>query len=333
MRKIIITAVILCMSVVMLSSAAFAAETGDLLPVDVVQSPDMLEIRKVYELSPDADPGTLPREDFERGAFLYSCSDILRQVVIGDEVKTQTETETIESAKNDIDSVMSLLPPSKEITTEDGFYGVLFLNPDSIQSEVSGYGSKTSEVSVTRQYPNLSDTDTQYIPKTVDEGGKTYTLADVQWQTDNTMNVDDYEIGDRYTAIAIYSGTKTTSYVKGYTVTANYTGEVCRTGVSVIRYTVIFSGTELAIPEPEPAPTPTAEPEPSPEPDKEAGFNWFAVVIPLALLTLASAGGFTYLLLNRKKEKSGHEETVDYDYPDTYADDAGGDPGAGGGDI
>ena len=35
------------------------------------------------------------------------------------------------------------------------------------------------------------------------------------------------------------------SYVTGYTTTADYTGEVYRTGVTVIRYTVIFTGTPI----------------------------------------------------------------------------------------
>ena len=33
-----------------------------------------------------------------------------------------------------------------------------------------------------------------------------------------------YAIGDRYTAVATYTGTATSSYVTGYTVTADYTG-------------------------------------------------------------------------------------------------------------
>ena len=102
------------------------------------------------------------------------------------------------------------------MTTEEGFTGTLRLDLDSIETEVSGYGSSKQAVTATRNYPNLSDADTQYLPKTIEDNGRSLTLSDVQWQTDNTYNADDYEIGDRYTAICTYSGTKTVSYVKGY---------------------------------------------------------------------------------------------------------------------
>ena len=42
----------------------------------------------------------------------------------------------------------------------------------------------------------------------ITEGGQTLKLQDVQWQTDNTYNADDYEIGDRFTAICTYGGSK-----------------------------------------------------------------------------------------------------------------------------
>ena len=39
------------------------------------------------------------------------------------------------------------------------------------------------------------------------ENGRTMTLQDVSWQTDNTGDLDGYAMGDRYTAVATYSGT------------------------------------------------------------------------------------------------------------------------------
>ena len=34
--------------------------------------------------------------------------------------------------------------------------------------------------------------------------------------------MDGYAVADRYTAVATYTGSATSSYVKGYTVTADY---------------------------------------------------------------------------------------------------------------
>lgn len=306
------------------------SDPESVLPLDVFRDPDSMEIRKVYELAVNVDPGQIPRDSFERDNIMYECTDILREVVIGDETKTLTETETVESSKNDMDTILSLLPESKEVLTEDGFFGVLLLRSSTIKSEASGYGSSSKTVSISRSYPNLSDADTQYIPKTVDEGGVTYTLADVQWQSDNTYNVDDYEIANRYTANVTYSGSKTSSYVKGYVITADYVGEVCRTGVSNIRYTVIFSGTP--IPEPEPIPEPTTEPVLEPITEPETDYTWALIVLPLlaAAITLLIS---TYINRKKRKELPHYAQTQEYDYDDAYPDsDADVDGNSGDGD-
>jgi hypothetical protein len=300
-------------------------------------------------MSTSVDPAKLPRADFERNNVLYKYTDTLREVKTGVDTKTHIEVEMINSTRNDIETILRLLPITKEITTEDGFFGILYLNTSTIKSEISGYGSTSSTVTTTRNYPNLHDRDSQYIPKSVTEGNITYMLSDIQWQTDNRFNVDDYEIGNRYTAVATYSGTKTSSFVRGYKITAEYSGEICRTGVSVVRYTVIFSGAKIETSEPvtipaltepeteaetEPGTDTAIEPEPTTEPgtetiedpkkEKSSEFNWLAVVIPLALLAAAGIGGAVYLFLKQRKEQlNNEEETADYDYADgDYADDS-----------
>ena len=219
MKRFIIFILALCLTVSVFQIPAYALEPYELLPIDVVYYPNHLEIRKIYEMAASVDPANIPRSSFKRDDISYKCTDILRQVIIGDETKTHTETETIENKKNDIETILQVLPPTKETLTKDGFSGVLYLNTSTIKSEIAGYGSTSSSVSVTRNYPNLYDMDTQYIPKSVTENNITYTLDDIQWKADNTYNADDYEIGNRYTAVVTYSGTKTSSYVKGYKIT------------------------------------------------------------------------------------------------------------------
>jgi hypothetical protein len=336
MRKAILMAITLCVAVSLISGTALAAESNrpvtdtdspdsysELLPVDMIQYPDRLEIRKIYELSPGVDPGRLPRGGFERGDYAYTCSDILREVVIGEESKTVTVTETAESKKNDMDTILGLFPQYREYGADEDFAGALLLNTATIKSEVSGYGNSSTPYTVSRNYPNLSDADTQYIPKSIEDNGKTLLLQDVQWRTDNTYNADDYEIGDRYTAIVTYGGTKTSSYVKGYTITADYSGEVYRKGVTLIRYTVIFTGTEnLAL-----AQEPEAESRSNP--GASAGAGWISILIS-TLALLGSGAGVTYIALKTRKETS-HETISGYDHPDLYVD--GGDPGPGGGEF
>lgn len=177
------------------------------------------------------------------------------------------------------------------------------------------YGSSTQPVTATRTYPNLANQDLNHLPKSITEGGRTLTLQDVQWQTDNTYNADDYEIGDRFTAVCTYGGSKTVSYVTGYTTTANYSGEVYRTGVTVIRYTVIFTGTPME---------PVAE-----EQSQSGGLNWLMVALPV-LAALGAGTEGTYFFMKRKERKMYEELAESSNAADSRRGDDG-DPGTGGG--
>ena len=287
-----VTASLLLLTILMLPANAASVDVADpeaMLPVDIIIDQDNKEIRKVYDLSPSTDPSTLPMEQFDRDGLRYECTDVLREVIIGSETKTVTQTETVESSKKDMDTILSLLPQEKEVTTEEGFSGTLTLDLDSIKTEPAGYSSSTQPVTATRTYPNLADQDLNHLPKSITEGGRTLTLQDVQWQTDNTYNADDYEIGDRFTAICTYGGSKSVSYVTGYTTTADYTGEVYRTGVTVIRYTVIFTGTPI-------------EQEVTEQQEPEGSFQWLMVALP-ALVALVAGTGGTYFIMKRKERK------------------------------
>ena len=191
-------------------------------PTSIVRNDDGTELKKIYDLSPEDDPAGIPRSDFRQDGFQYTLTDLLKQELPENESRQHTEHVSIESAKKDMESVLALLPQERDFITDDGLMGTLTLRLDTVQVEPSGYGSSTKQLSVKRSYPNLAEQDTQYIPKSIEDGGRTLTLSDIQWQTDNTANMDGYAVADRYTAVATYTGSATSSYVKGYTVTADY---------------------------------------------------------------------------------------------------------------
>lgn len=198
-------------------------------------------------------------------------------------------------------SVLALLPQEKEFVTDDGLTGTLSLRLDTVQVDVAGYGSSTKEVSATRTYPNLAGQDTQYIPKTIQDGGKTLTLQDVRWQTDNTASMDGYGVGDRYTAVATYTGSATSSYVTGYTVTADYTGTVSRIALNKTRYVAIFEGTPLR-------PMETVI-DVSDASAPASAFHWAYVLVPLGLIAAAGGGiGIAIFLKRRKEMDDGGED-------------------------
>ena len=190
----------------------------------------------MYDLGPEDDPGGIPRSDFEQDGYHYTLTDLLKQELPANESRQHTETVSVNSKSKDMGAVLALLPQTKEFITEDGLSGVLTLKLDTVKVEAAGYGSSTKTVTATRTYPGLADQDTQYIPKTIQDGGNSMTLQAVDWQTE----------GDgHFTAMASYSGSATSSYVKGYTVTADYAGTVSRINLNKIRYVAIFEGTVL----------------------------------------------------------------------------------------
>ena len=280
------------------SAADFTAVS---YPTAVTRNEDGTEIRKFYDLSPEEDPAGIPRSDFEQDGFHYTLTDLLKQELPEHESRQHTETVTLESEKKDMESILALLPQEREFITEDGLSGVLTLRLDTVQVEVSGYGSSTKKVSATRSYPNLASQDTASIPKTIEDNGRTLTLQDINWQTDNTAHMDGYAVGDRFTAVATYTGTATSSYVKGYTVTAEYAGTVSRIALNKIRYVAIFEGHVIA--------PVVAAPDPADLAEEPSSFNWAYLLAPLGVVALVGAGIGAALLIKRRQELDEGDRT------------------------
>ena len=328
-----ICAALLVLSVALVSSAFAAEESPVCYPTAISVSDNGTELKKIYDLSLEADPAGIPRSDFERNGFHYTFVDILRQELPEYVERQHTETVTVNSPKKDMESVLALLPQEREVVTDDGLIGTLTLKLDTVRVEVAGYGSSTKELTATRTYPNLDGQDTSYIPKTVEDNGRTLTLQTINWQASSSDNVDGYAIAERYTAVATYSGTATSSYVSGYTVTADYIGTVSHISLDRVRYVAIFEGVSLAPEEPEPTetPAPVETPVPTEAPSAEiapsadqqdvqksmeepsAAFPWKLVVIPFGIIALIGAGVGVALTMKRRSEVSESGESEDED--------------------
>ena len=305
-RKIIPCLLALALTAALAPTVLAAAQPTVCYPTSVTRSEDGVQIRKVYDLGPEEDPAGISRSDFEQEGFYYTLTDLLKQETPEREERYHTETVTLDSKNKDMESVLALLPAQREFTTEDGLTGTLSLKLDTVQVNVAGYGSSTRAVSATRSYPNLAGQDTSYIPKTITDNGRTLELASIDWQTDNTANEDGYAVGDRYTAIATYTGSATSSYVKGYVVTADYSGTVSRIALNKVRYVAIFEGVPLVPTEPDPTPEPTADvQEPAP-----VQFHWGYVLAPLGVVA-AIGGGIGAALYIKKRREDGYENEED----------------------
>ncbi len=280
-----------------LTTAAFAADPPEpasaspCYPTAVTRSEDGSEIRKMYDLGPENDPSGIPRSDFEQDGFHYTLTDLLKQELPANESRQHTETVSVSSQSKDMASVLALLPQTKEFITEDGLAGTLALKLDTVNVEVAGYGSATRSLNVTRSYPGLADQDTQYLPKTINDNGHSLTLQSVNWQE---------EASGLFTAIGTYSGSATSSYVKGYTVTADYAGTVSRINLNKIRYVAIFEGEALEPADPE-GPVDTLTPDPTVPAEQDAPTGEKNNLLPVVAVVVVVLGAGAFLIIKRRK--------------------------------
>ena len=243
---------LLCAAVLtlcMASPPAFAADRSAACyyPIEVESYTagdfDQPRVRKVYQLSLSDDPAGIPTEDFEEYGMTFHLMEMTRKTEVGVDTHPLPKRVTTDSKTGDLGEILPQLAATREVTTEDGFTGILTLDTSSITVEAAGYGSSSRTVTATRTYPNLSDADLSLVPKTVTEGGKTLNLADVKWSS--TTDTEGEDVVTRYTATASYTGSVSSRYVTGYTVTADYTGEVAKTSCEVVIYTAIFGCTDV----------------------------------------------------------------------------------------
>ena len=237
-------ALVMAGSATALAAEPEAGQSASYYPVSVEEYTygdfDELRINKVYQLSLADDPSLIPTEDFTRNGRRYYLLDMTRKDEVGVDIQTHTETITQPSDTNSLEQILQRLDAEMEVTTEDGYVGVLRLDHTSVQVTTDGYATKTNTLSASRSYPNLSEADISLIPKTIEDKGKTLTLGDVKWS--ESMDVDgEGNPVTRYTATASYTGTTSSRYATGYTVSANYTGEVSKANCAVVTYTAIYT--------------------------------------------------------------------------------------------
>ena len=259
-----------------------------------VEENGVSRLEKVYYLTAQDDPAAIPTGDFEREGRSYTLLDLLKNDQTETDTKDHIEVITLNTDTKDMAEILKLLEPTLEVNTEDGYTGVLSLDHTSIAVEAAGYKTSSRTVSATRTYPNLSDADVSLIPKSVEEGGRTLTLADVDWQDAATDYQDGYDLALRYNAVATYTGTATSKYATGYVVTADYKGEVTKTSCDTVVYTAVFSSTETA--------------GQSDTSGSGAPFNYALLLIPLGVVGLGAAGYFGRKgYLHYQNKKRGYE--------------------------
>ena len=117
---------ILCIALTAaLSTSAFALEVPSETVVQNLNGSQ--QVIKTYTLPPEGDPQELIEEPFVLEGYLYTFADIVKTENRADDTRAETETVTIETAKNDLSLILEQLAPT--IDYDDGQYqGTLTLD-------------------------------------------------------------------------------------------------------------------------------------------------------------------------------------------------------------
>ena len=223
------------------------------ISVPIFADDESQTIEKVYIISSESAADSIPTEPFTEDGIEYVFEEFRFADNISELTRRHTETVSLETNTTNAEKVIALFEPTKTVTTDDGFSGLLEFDYTTLKIETAGYASCKVDVTEERSYPNLASADTSLVPKTIDKNGVTLTLTDIKWSSTAGATVDGIAVDTRYTAAATYTGTDTKTYISAYTASADYVGELTKTVRDSVTCTAVFVENpkfmELIVPE------------------------------------------------------------------------------------
>lgn len=222
--------------------ASFEPVSTELVEINGVPT-----LTKTFELAPDVDPALLREEPFSQDGYWYRYQRMDKSDQEITDEKEAEETVTVDAPSGELADVIDQFPATRQYS-KDGYTGELLLDVQSITVEATGYSTVTDSHphTVTKTY-ELAYNDRSLVPETVQADGLTLPLTDLSWS--EAENVEDSDVPASWTATATYSKTTYTTreVADGYQATATYKGEVSKTGVGSVIYTVTYTGSKIPV--------------------------------------------------------------------------------------
>ena len=222
--------------------ASFEPVSTELVEINGVPT-----LTKTFELAPDVDPVLLREEPFSQDGYWYRYQRMDKSDQEITDEKEAEETVTVDAPSGELADVIDQFPATRQYS-KDGYTGELLLDVQSITVEATGYSTVTDSHphTVTKTY-ELAYNDRSLVPETVQADGLTLPLTDLNWS--ETKNMEDSDVPAFWTATATYSKTTYTTreVADGYQATAMYKGEVSKTGVGSVIYTVTYTGSKIPV--------------------------------------------------------------------------------------
>ena len=222
--------------------ASFEPVSTELVEINGVPT-----LTKTFELAPDVDPALLREEPFSQDGYWYRYQRMDKSDQEITDEKEAEETVTVDAPSGELADVIDQFPATRQYS-KDGYTGELLLDVQSITVEATGYSTVTDSHphTVTKTY-ELAYNDRSLVPEKVQADGLTLSLTDLSWS--EAKNVEDSDVPASWTATATYSKTTYTTreVADGYQATAMYKGEVSKTGVGSVIYTVTYTGSKIPV--------------------------------------------------------------------------------------
>ena len=222
--------------------AAFEPINTELVEIDGVPT-----LTKTFELAPEVDPELLREEPFSQDGYWYRYQRMDKSDQKVTDKKEAEETVTVDAPSAELADVIDQFPATRPYN-KAGYTGDLLLDVQSIGVDATGYSTVTDSHphTVTKTY-ELAYNDRSLVPESVQEDGMTLPLTDLRWA--EAGMVEDSDVPSSWTATATYSKTTYTTreVADGYQATAVYKGEVSKTGIGSVIYTVTYTGSKIPV--------------------------------------------------------------------------------------
>lgn len=241
-----------------ISAAGAADETEQVLlagdhavyfPVEVepIEINGIPTLTKTYEMPPDFDPAALKEQPFEQNGYWYRYGRMDKTIHHKTETQDAEDMVTLNAPSADLAAVIDKFPLTRAYTKDD-YSGDLTLDLQSIKVEATGYKTVTDSHphSVTKSY-TLPYNDRSLVPETVQADGLSLPRTGLTWT--EAANVSDSDVPNSWTATAVYSKTTYTSrqVATGYQASAVYRGQIAKTSVDHVTYTVTYVGSKIPV--------------------------------------------------------------------------------------
>jgi len=159
-------------------------------------------IRRTYALPPYVNPAVIETESITMFGQEFNFAYLVQQNTANETFKEVRYTIEVDTASNNMTDILYRLESELRFD-RDGFAGTLSLDIHSIRTVPAGQTRHTSTVTRQRTFPHLSAPDNAFIPRTIVDGGATFTLANVEWSTQGGGTaVDGQQMSSTFTATA-----------------------------------------------------------------------------------------------------------------------------------